>query len=273
MSRFGYRTRLGLIYDDILSSSFDADAQAFITAANITDLTQQSAITNFVIGLKTDGLWTNLKAIYPFVGGNATSHKYNLKDPRDLDAAFRLSFVGGWTHTSGGAQPNGTNGYADTFLTPSGNLLQNSTHLSVYSRTNSNNGVDIGVNIPNGLYIISRYTAGFYRANNSLESNVGLTAPTTSLGLFLNNRIISTEMSFWQNGVKQTDNTSPARNSTGLSSYKIYIGAYNVNGTTAFQFSNRQQALASIGNGFTDIEGSNFYTRVQTFQTALGRQV
>lgn len=273
MSRFGYRTRLGLIYDDILSSSFDADAQAFITAANITDVTQQNAITNFVIGLKTDGLWTNLKAIYPFVGGNATSHKYNLKDPRDLDAAFRLSFVGGWTHTSTGAQPNGTNGYADTFLTPSGNLLQNSSHLSVYSRTDIVSAVDIGVNTPNGLYILSRFAGGIFHANNSAESNLGLTAPTTSLGLFLNNRIISTEMSYWQNGVKQTDSTSPARISTGLSTYKIYLGAYNLNGSTAFQFSNRQQALASVGNGFTDIEGSNFYTRVQAFQTTLGRQV
>ena len=54
-----------------------------------------------------------MKALYPFVGGTATSHKFNLKDPRDLDAAFRLQFNGGWTHNSNGVTPNGTNGYAD----------------------------------------------------------------------------------------------------------------------------------------------------------------
>ena len=92
----------------------DADALAFITAAAITDATQQTAIDTLVKGMKADGIWTKMKAIYPFVGGTATTHKWNLKDPRDLDAAFRLVFNGGWTHSSNGALPNGTNGYADT---------------------------------------------------------------------------------------------------------------------------------------------------------------
>ena len=256
-----------------LTTVYDADAQAFITAAVITVLVQMTAINELTIGLKADSLWTSMKALYPFVGGTATTHKFNLKDPRDLDAAFRLSFNGGWTHSANGALPNGTNAYADTFLTPIANLSQNSTHISVYSRTDSISGVDIGVNTPNGLYILSRFAPGFYHANNSLESNVGLIAPTTSLGLFLNNRILSTEMSFWQNGIEQTDSTSPARISTGLSSYKIFLGAYNHTGVTAFVFSNRQQAFASIGAGLTDTDATNFYTAVQTFQTTLGRQV
>jgi hypothetical protein len=273
MSRFGYRTRLGLIYDDILTPLYDADAQAFITATGITNLNQQSAITNLVIGLKTDGIWTKMKAIYPFVGGTATTHKYNLKNPVDSNAAFRLLFTGGWTHDVIGAWPNGTNAYADTFLTPIANLSQNSTHISIYSRTDSISGVDIGVNLPNALYILTRFAAGIFHANNSAESALGLTAPITSLGLFLNNRILSTEMSYWQNGVKQTDSTSPARISTGLSNYKIYLGAYNANGTTAAQYSNRQQAFSTIGDGLTDTDAINLYARVQTFQTTLGRQV
>ena len=68
----------------------DADAQAFITAAGITDSTQQSAIDTLVKQLKGYGIWSKMKAVYPFVGGTATTHKYNLKDPRDLNAAFRL---------------------------------------------------------------------------------------------------------------------------------------------------------------------------------------
>ena len=100
-------------------SGINPDAQAFITAAGITDPTQISAINSLVNGLQADGIWTKMKAIYPFVGGTATTHKYNLKDPRDLDAAFRLVFNGGWTHSSTGATPNGTNGYADTKLVPS----------------------------------------------------------------------------------------------------------------------------------------------------------
>ena len=96
-----------------------SDAQKFILAAGITDATQKSAINTLVDDLKTYGIWSKTKAIYPMVGGTATTHKYNLKDPRDLDAAFRLSFSGGWTHSSNGALPNGITAYSDTFLNAS----------------------------------------------------------------------------------------------------------------------------------------------------------
>ena len=68
----------------------DPDAIAFLMAAGITDGTQAAAINTLVIRMKADGIWTKMKAIYPFVGGSAASHKWNLKDPRDLDAAYRL---------------------------------------------------------------------------------------------------------------------------------------------------------------------------------------
>jgi hypothetical protein len=251
----------------------DPDAQAFLTAAAITDPTITSAIDTLVVQLKADGIWTKMKALYPFVGGTATTHKWNLKDPQDTDAAFRLVFNGGWTHSANGALPNGTNGYADTFLTPIANLSQNSTHISVYSRTDSISGVDIGVNIPNALYITSRFSLGFYHANNSTETNTGMVAPITSLGFFVNNRVLSNEMSIWQNGVEKTDSTSSARNSNGLSNYKIFLGAYNKTSVIAGVFSNRQQAFASIGDGLSDTDATNFYTAVQAMQTSLTRQV
>ena len=62
-------------------NAVDADAQAFIAAAGITNLTQASAINTLVNDLKTYGLWTKMKALYPMVGGTAASHKFNLKDP------------------------------------------------------------------------------------------------------------------------------------------------------------------------------------------------
>ena len=54
---------------DNLPSTVDPDAQAFITAANITDPTQQTAIIQLVTDLKNYNLWTKAPAIYPFVGG------------------------------------------------------------------------------------------------------------------------------------------------------------------------------------------------------------
>ena len=115
----------------------DPDAVAFLTAASITDATITTAINTLVIQLKAIGVWSKLKAIYPFVGGTATTHKFNLKNPANTDAAFRLLFVGGWTHSANGALPNGTNAYADTFLNANTALTNTSNHLSFYSRTPS----------------------------------------------------------------------------------------------------------------------------------------
>ncbi len=122
----------------------DADAQAVITAIESTGVTltttEKNACNQLVVDLKGYGIWTKMKALYGFLGGTAGAHKWNWKDPRDLDAAFRLVFNGGWTHSSTGATPNGTNGYADTFLTPSTSLLLNSSHISyctIYPITHS----------------------------------------------------------------------------------------------------------------------------------------
>ena len=107
------------------------DAQAFITAAGITDPTQQSAIITLVSDLKAYGIWTKFKAIYPIVGGTASQHKFNLKDPRDLDAAFRLTFATGYTHSSTGMLPNGTTAFADTKFNP---ILQSSAQILTQRR-------------------------------------------------------------------------------------------------------------------------------------------
>jgi hypothetical protein len=220
--------------------------------------------------MKADGVWTKMKAVYPFVGGTATSHKFNLKNPLDTDGAFRLTFNGGWTHDANGVLPNGTNGYADTFLTPSTSLSQNNSHISFYSRTNvANMGSDLGsanLLFANGLYITPRYTDGNsysrVNGNNIQYTSVG------SLGYFVGTRLSSSIAKILQNNtLRATDTLS----STGLSNFTLNVGALNAGGTRSF--SNRQIAFATIGDGLTDTEASNLYTRVQAFQTTLNRQV
>ena len=83
-----------------VDSGIDTSANAFLTAAGITDTAQKAAVNTLVKDLKRFNLWSKIKAFYPFVGGTANSHKFNLIDPRDLNEAYRLSFSGGWTHSS-----------------------------------------------------------------------------------------------------------------------------------------------------------------------------
>lgn len=250
----------------------DANVTAFLTATGITDTTITSALEELVLDLKSYSIWDKMKAIYPFVGGTATTHKFNLVNSADTDAAFRLAFSGGWTHSSTGALPNGTNGYANTFLTPSVKLIQNSTHISTYTRSNTTSiGADIGssnLTFANGLYILPRFTDNYLYGRFNDNSSIIAFQNLNATGYYIGSRSsVNVTRLFKNNVLAKNDTTS----SSGLSTFPISIGAGNIAGTQ--QYSNRQTAFATIGDGLTDEDSANLYYSVQKFQTTLGRQV
>ena len=242
----------------------DSDAAAFVSAAGITDATQMSAINTLVTDLKGYGIWTKMKALYPFVGGSATAHSYNLKNT----AQYQLSFSGGWTHSSTGALPNGTNAYADTSFIPNA-LAQNSAHIGYYSRTASalTTAALMGVNESGRMYLSRFGSTSTYVGINS----VGGPEPTSTSwqGFILGSRVDSSNARLFRNGSFVYNAAEASIIPDTLR--PIYLGAWNRFGAGAF--SNAQCALASIGDGLTDTEAANFYTAVQAFQTTLGRQV
>lgn len=248
----------------------DADAVAFLAAAGITDATITSAICTLVNSMKANGTWAKMNAIYPMVGGTATTHKFNLKNPLDTNAAFRLSFVGGWTHSSNGALPNGTNTYADTFFNPSTSGLLNSNHISYYSRSNVNlTQTEIGVfTSASNSQLSIRYSGVTYFAINN-ASAFATYSDTDSRGYYIANRNASNVVNGWRNLTKVTTGTIA---SSSLPILKIYLSAMNNNGTAQY-YSTKQCAFATIGSGLTDIEAAALYTSVQAFQTTLSRQV
>lgn len=268
----------GIISSSGGALSFDADALAFITVASITDNTQKTAINTLVTDLKTYGIWTKMKAIYPFVGGSATSHKYNLKDPRDLDVAYRLVFNGGWTHSSTGAKPNGTNAYAMTHLSPVAALTNNNYHLSYYSREQINIGssVDIGGSQSTSEMISATHwyqSAGVKGCvMGSFNSGFAVTSTNTNtLGLLIGTRTSSTLAKQYMNGV-QDGSSLTVTNTYSLMSRELVIGGNYASGGVT-EFTTRQTAFSSIGDGLSDTEASNLYTAVQLFNTNLSRQV
>jgi len=252
----------------------DADAYAFLTAASITNTTQVDAINNLVINLKAASIWTKMKAIYPFVGGTATTHKFNLKNPADTNAAFRLVFSGGWTHSSTGATPNGVNAYADTFLVPNSVLLQNSTHISYYSRTNSNLteieiGASNGPNATDDKLVLEIRTSGvtYYNINSTTTYIQAL--DTDSRAFYIGNRTASNVVNGWRNNTKIVTGTTA---STTPSTANVYLGAFNRTSSVAL-YSNKECAFASIGDGLTDTEALVFNQIVEGYQYELGRNV
>jgi hypothetical protein len=267
------------VFGRVKGGVLDADAQAFITAALITNTTQKNAIDNLVKALKSNNIWIKAKAIHPFIGGTAFSHKWNLKDPRDIDAAFRLLFFGGVIHSQNGLKGN-TNGYANTFLNPNSVLSANNIQLAVYNRSNIIEVSNI-IGVSNGsstsfLPIISispkfdsNGQAGFRAFDYSAHELIrGLPTP---LGFIAGSVLNSTSQSLYMNGTKRgVTITSPQ--TQGYPNFPIFYLARNDANSPA-NFATNEIAFGFIGDGLTDAENGILYSIINTYQIALGRQV
>lgn len=259
---------------DLFTVNIDPAARAFLNATGITNPTIILAINTLVLSLKENNLWNKMVAIYPFVGGTATTHKYNLKNSADTDAAFRLAFNGGITHSSNGLVGNGTNGFYNTFIDAAIHLSQNSVSMHVYIRNNvSEDKVDIGYLLSSPFVALQLGTRSLAntilaRVNDDTITNI---ANTDSRGFFGVSRTSSTARSISKNTTQTsqtvtsvTPHSSPIPIITGL--------CLNFNGFPDF-YSTKQQAYSSLGEGLSDSELDTYYDIVQAFQTTLGRQV
>lgn len=271
---------------------FDGNAAAFLLAANITNITSSNAINDLVVGLKNDDLWNKFYALYPFVGDSANTNKFNLKNPSNIDGAFRLTFTGSWIHNSNGITGNGIDTSANTFFDINTNAVTNDFHMSIYSRTNISLSpplptgqlqIDMGVFVsPNESAIIPKTEhnkfsgyLGPQPAQPYNENAPGIFSQRSD-GFFMVNRKLDTTGS--TNLARSTPGFPPASydNITSVhtkpSGLPITIGSENRSGGP-FSVSTKNLAFSSIGLGLTLTEMQDFYDHIQTFQTALGRAV
>lgn len=258
-----------------LGGALDADAVAFFgrvqNAGGTLSVVEQLAINQLVLDMKSTGIWTKMKAIYPMVGASAAACSQNLKS-----SSFTGTFSSGWTFASTGVTGNGTSAFMNTNLNLNSVLTLNSTHQSLYIRNTGNLGVDdfsAVASATSGMRVIvkdsstDRFVADQYSSSQRIEL---LTGVPDSRGFFTITRENSSFLRAKRNNVALGIN---ANSSTGtLPNLNIYLGGLNNSGV-AVNFSARQYAFASLGDGLTDTEETNFYTAVQAFQTTLSRQV
>lgn len=251
----------------------DSDAAAFIVASGITDPTQVAAIQSLVGALKSASLWTKLQAIWPFVGGTASAHKWNLKDPRDLDAAFRLTFAGTWTHSSTGAKPNGAPGtFAETVWNPSTQASATDIAFGFYSRTDSNAGqpYDIGNDSgadANATILIARYenNRSYFGVATSAYPSI---ASSDGRGFWATCRAGDGVTRGYLNGALVMFSADGG----AMANSSLYLAALHRGSSDSYQ-SDKEHAFTFVGGNLTSGEQSDLYTAVQAYQTTLGRQV
>jgi hypothetical protein len=237
----------------------------FLTNTGIVDATITGAVRSLALRLDDYGIWSKVRALYPFVGGTATTHKYNLKDPRDLDAAYRLVFAGGWTHDSNGVTGNGTNTSADSKL--ANNVTgQNSLTMGVYNRTAGQSGVEWSGSVTPRTWLAGNISGTAYFDINNGASTATTTAPADVRGTLMASRVVSsaTELNLNGQGQRTTAATSSAPAATNFILGQFSGGGFN----TA-----RNYAAAWLTDGLSAEEETHFRSAMQTFQTSLSRQV
>ena len=267
-----------------------AAAALFLSAAGITDPTITAAITTFVHGLQADGIWNRMFAIYPFVGGTAATHKFNLKDPRDLDAAYRLTFAGPFIHSALGVQPNSTNQPANSVAYAHANTffkaeiintldglsygfdartqlifrgVQPTLIGSTLTQINVIDNVMATFGGPNARYFINEH-APFVNTNAfSTSSSIffALCSRNRTTGVF--------RYSDFNDSIQSVTRIEPPAVLNGL---ELFLFASNTgSGRQNGSQSEQRCAFAFIGNDLTFTELINLRSRYFTMRTALNR--
>lgn len=255
------------------SDGLDPDTRKFLDATGLPEYFAP-ALDGLVKGLKGTGLWSKMTAVYPFIGGTADFHKWNLIDPRDTDDAHRLTYVEGTgSHsTELGYKPNATHnsggGYADTHLIPAGLIDPASAHLSAYSLSALANGqrCDFGAynwdGTTNRFHLIVHYMSGefYYSLGHTGMNN---TPAGDGSGLFTSSRTSMSEETAYLNGAAIASNQTAGG---VLPPVPLYIGCLN---GFANEYSDLPFGFVSIGSGLDAQNVADLNTVVQEYRLAV----
>jgi hypothetical protein len=254
--------------DFFLSKETDWSTSAY------TDTQARTAITNLVDGLITDGVWDKLYCFFPFVGGTAAKHKWNLKNPTTFEQDI-LYFVGSPTHNELGVVMNGSSNAAYINANPRQFKTGYEFNFGCYSQggTSTANTVDIGyyAAFNSGFHLSIKYSTSNHRCGIFSAQAVTYSGADTSF--FIVNRLGSAYKSIRNTtnliSVSTTADGQPALPNT----LPLTLGAAINSGLSGYTLhAARTYSGYWFGQGLTDTQLGNFNTRVQDFNLALNRQ-
>jgi hypothetical protein len=241
-------------------SSYDSDAQAYFTTAGITSTTEKDAWNTFVNSAKSSGYYSKFYGFWPMLGGTSTTCKYNAINP----SAFEMVWEGTPSFTSAGVKSNSVSDYGGT----GGDL---DTSAEGWTSTNSMLGYYISTELSsNEMGITDASFQSFIAGHSGTQGQLSIggisdfVSKSYTNGCCILNNYTGVKK-YYHQGTERVTFTGTA----------VYYGGTIIilgDGGT-FYYSSGRMSAAFVGDGFTSTEISNFQTHIQTFQTALGRNV
>jgi hypothetical protein len=238
--------QFGPIASSIHAYVFQDETIAYLNAVEGTGVTIPDTVKPYIDTLVRDlkglpnpnyttyNIWNSLSVIYPFYGGTAASHKFNLKDPRNADAAYRLIFTGSPTHSAAGTEFNGVNQTANTYFivngTPShgfyinGGALSQSVGYNVGSEGFSGQNVSLIVRYNSS----TKVTTAWFSKSTVAEGGMLVTpsSPTIQYGLYQGNYLSTGRTMTYNKSVLGSDSYTASTSIT----VSIYLGGVNLRG-------------------------------------------
>jgi hypothetical protein len=247
----------------------DSDAIAYITAVQTADGqaledSVKFSYEDFILGCKSDGIWTAIKAACILAGARTLSGAIV---PLVGPAPTNLNFVSGDYIRNTGLKGNGSTKYLNSNVAGNSSLVpQDNVHLSTYitdiSTSNTSGYLGNASASATGLVInTNSHTSMTFNANGTARQTIGSRQITT--GLYGVNRNNST--SFSCRGYNGIDTNFNITSTTRLSgSIAVFGRALNVS------WSNKRQSFYSIGES---LDLAKLDARVSTLMTALAAAI
>lgn len=216
------------------------------------------------------GLWDKIDAIWFMAAHDQAEAKLNWKED-----AHNLTEINSptWTEDEG-FTGNGSSMWLNSNFNPMDgiNYTLNSASIGIYSRTDANNDNynEIGAwEFPTDQSILAcRRTAGGSLLQINNNSSIQPTV-SSSIGLFVGNRLSNTNLEIFQNGSSVGNDNS--KSVTGIPDVNFGILVTNATEIGPMNYSIRQMSVAIIGASISN--QGDLFVCIEAYMDALGKGV
>lgn len=242
---------------------WDYDVHNFIVSSGITDEQEIFALCQLVSDLKSKFIWDRLIAFYPFLGGSASTHSVNLKDPSQYSITFNEM-----SHSNLGIQTDNTDSFGNTGYVPfSSGYLSIGVYANIQTAFTENGLIGVTDGFTHSLSISQNSSIITYLNLGNTASHSITQSLISDSGFYAHTRISDSEF------IGIVEGKIFKNNSTQSGSYPnsaIYIGSIN-NNNLPLSESIQIISTAYISNYIDEQQLIYLDDIVRRFNSKLGR--
>lgn len=262
------------------SITLDTDVSDWITrvqgqGSDVTIAGTRTAVNDFVIGLKADGIWAKIGRLNIYAGDGLNALKAPLKAACGDATDTLVNFVSGDYSQSTGLTGDGSSKCVTTGLQFSscGGIGVDNISFGAYVRTvtNTTDAIMGAYDDVTGVAADSLNAAHSgntdYLVCNNAMGGLLLVTDTNGIGFYIGSRPAASTERLYRNTELLASGTAAG---TQRPTQTLTVHALNYVGTNTF-FSPRTLELYYVSEGLSATDVTNYVNRYSTLRTALGR--